>query len=204
MGTSEFDAIDVSGSGVGGVSMTSATGTTTLGDGDRNRPRPGDDRRQPAGVRAQQRRLGHRRRRRAGRRRATGGPAVDVTGTAGASLAFDEVSSTNSANDGVNIAGLGTGSFSAASGTIAGAAGIAFDLDGGSGAIDYAGTLGNGTGQAAEITSRTGGAVSLSGPIADNYDAGGGISVAEQHRRHDHVLRRDEGAQHRQRATRSR
>ena len=46
---------------------------------------------------------------------ATGGPAVDVTGTTVATLAFDAVSSTNSANDGINLDGLGTGTFSAAS-----------------------------------------------------------------------------------------
>ena len=32
MGTSEFDAITVTGSGTGGVSMTNTTGTTTFGD----------------------------------------------------------------------------------------------------------------------------------------------------------------------------
>ena len=44
---------------------------------------------------------------------ATGGPAVDVTGTSGATLAFDDVDSTNSANDGINLDGLGSGTFSA-------------------------------------------------------------------------------------------
>jgi VCBS repeat-containing protein len=109
---------------------------------------------------------------------ATGAPAVDVTGTSGATLAFDAVSSTNSANDGINLAGLGNGTFSAASGTISGAAGIAFDLDGGSGAITYPGALNNGSGSTAEITNRTGGAVTLSGNIADSADAGGGISLS--------------------------
>jgi hypothetical protein len=109
---------------------------------------------------------------------ATGGPAVDVTGTSGATLAFDAVNSTNSNGDGINLAGLGTGTFSAAGGTLAGAAGIAFDLDGGSGDVSYAGALNNGAGQTAEITGRSGGAVTLSGAIADTNDAGGGINLA--------------------------
>ena len=33
MGTSVFDAITVTGSGTGGVSLTNTTGTTTFGDG---------------------------------------------------------------------------------------------------------------------------------------------------------------------------
>ena len=67
---------------------------------------------------------------------ATGGPAVDVTGTTVSTLSFDAVSSTSSANDGINLDGLGTGTFSAANtDTITGAAGIAFDLNGGSGDV---------------------------------------------------------------------
>ncbi len=81
-------------------------------------------------------------------------------------------------NDGVNLAGLGAGTFSATSGSIAGAAGIAFDLDGGSGAVSYPGALNNGAGATAEITNRSGGAVALSGAIADTNDAGGGISLS--------------------------
>jgi VCBS repeat-containing protein len=109
---------------------------------------------------------------------ATGVPAVDVTGTSGATLAFDAVNSTNSASDGINLAGLGSGTFSASSGAISGAAGIAFDLDGGSGAITYAGAIDNGTGATAEITNRTGGGVTLSGNIADTSDAGGGVALS--------------------------
>ena len=176
LGTSTFDAITVTGSSTGGVSMTNTTGTTTFGDlaltttsgataafalsnaGTVSVPAAGT-----ANVSA------------------TGGPAVDVTGTTGATLAFDAVSSTNSTTDGINLAGLGTGTFTAASGTITGAAGIAFDLDGGSGAITYPGALNNGAGQTAEITGRSGGTVTLSGPITETSDADatrdGGIAV---------------------------
>ena len=173
LGTSVFDAITVTGSGSGGVSMTNTTGNTTFGDlaltttsgataafalsnaGTVSVPAAGT-----ANVNA------------------TGGPAVDVSGTTVSTLAFDAVSSTNSTNDGINLAGLGAGTFTATSGTITGAGGIAFDLDGGNGTVTYPGALNNGAGQTAEITGRSGGAVTLSGAIADTGDAGGGISLS--------------------------
>jgi hypothetical protein len=172
MGTSVFDTITVTGSGSGGVNLTNTTGTTTFGDlalttttgatpafllsnaGTVSVPAAGT-----ANVSA------------------TGGPAVDVTGTTVSTLAFDAVSSTNSANDGINLAGLGTGTFSATSGTIGGATGIAFDLDGGSGTVTYPGTITDGSGASAEITNRTGGTVTLSGSITDANDPGGGVTL---------------------------
>jgi Bacterial cadherin-like domain/Bacterial Ig domain/RTX calcium-binding nonapeptide repeat (4 copies) len=178
MGTGTFDSITVTGSANGGVSMINTTGTTTFGDlsltttsgtapafalsnaGTVSVPAAGT-----ANVSA------------------TGGPAVDVTGTSGATLAFDDVDSTNSANDGINLDGLGTGTFSAAStSTITGAAGIAFDLNGGSGDVTFPGTITNGQGSTAEITGRTGGTVTLSGPTTETGDAdatqeNGGIAV---------------------------
>lgn len=173
MGTSTFDAITVTGSGSGGVSLAGTTGTTTFGDlsltttsgataafalssaGTVSVPAAGT-----ANVSA------------------TGGPAVDVTGTSGATLGFDAVSSTGSAGDGINLAGLGTGTFTATSGAIGGAAGFAFDLDGGSGTVSYPGALNDGSGQTARITGRAGGVVTLNGAIADTSDAGGGISLS--------------------------
>ena len=133
----------MTGSGSGGVSMSSTTGTTTFGDGvgtdlaltttSGATPAFGLVERRHVTVAA------------AGTANvsATGGPAVDVTGTSGASLSFDDVDSSNSANDGVNLDGLGaTGTFSAdANSSIAGAAGIAFDVNGGSGAVDYNGAI---------------------------------------------------------------
>ncbi len=44
--------------------------------------------------------------------------------------------------------------------------------------MSYPGALNNGTGATAEITGRSGGAVTLSGAIADTNDAGGGISLS--------------------------
>jgi VCBS repeat-containing protein len=174
LGTSRFDAITVNGSANGGVSMTNTTGTTEFGDLSLTTALPGTA---PAFSLSN-----------AGtvsvpvagtaNVNANGGPAVDVTGTSGATLGFDAVSSTDSTTDGVNLAGLGTGTFSATSGAIGGAAGIAFDLDGGSGAVSYPGALNNGSGATAEVTGRSGGAVTLSGAIADTNDAGGGISLS--------------------------
>jgi hypothetical protein len=175
---SEFDDLTVTGSGAGGVSMANTTGTTIFGDG------AGTDlsltTTSGATPAFQLANAGTVSVPGAGTANisATGGPAVDVTGTSGATLAFDDVDSTNSANDGINIDGLGTGTFSAASGDITGAAGIAFDLNGGSGAVTYPGALGNGSGASAEITGRSGGSVSLSGNISDTGDAGGGIAVS--------------------------
>ena len=179
MGTSTFEEITVGGSGTGGVEMTNTTGSTTFGDGTGTdldltttsgstaafRVSSGGTISVPAAGTADV--------------DATGGPAIDVTSTTGATLNFDEVDSTNSASDGINLGGLGTGTFNAnASSAIGGAAGISFDLDDGSGAITFPGALNDGNGQAAEITGRDGGAVSLSGVIGDDNDAGGGILVS--------------------------
>jgi hypothetical protein len=107
---------------------------------------------------------------------ATGGSAIDVTNAA--TLAFDDVDSTNSDLDGINLVNFGTGTFTALSGDITEAAGIAFDLAGGSGTVTYPGNINDGTGASAEITGRTGGTVTLSGPINDSNDAGGRITVS--------------------------
>ena len=66
-------------------------------------------------------------------------------------------------------------------GTIAGAAGIAFDVNGGGvggGGVVYDGAINDGPGQSVEVTGRDGGGVTFSGNIADSGDAGGGIVVS--------------------------
>jgi hypothetical protein len=182
LGASTFDAITVTGSAVGGVSLTNITAgsSTTFGDGSGTdldltttsgadpafRVSFGAGITVPANVTS------------TANVRATGGPAVDVTSTSGAVLNFDDVDSTGSASDGINLADLGAGTFSASSGDIGGAAGISFDLHDGSGDITYPGNLNNGAGQTAEITGRDGGSVTLSGLVADTSDAGGGIVVS--------------------------
>jgi hypothetical protein len=106
-----------------------------------------------------------------------GGPAIDVTGTPGASLSFDDVDSANSASDGINLAGLGAGTFSAGPGstiTNVGAGGVAFDLDGGSGAVTYGGTITSDVGRLVRVTGTTGGVKDFNGAITDNGDGDGG------------------------------
>ncbi|WP_183092704.1 beta strand repeat-containing protein [Nocardioides stalactiti] len=107
---------------------------------------------------------------------ATAGPAVDVQ-SSDATLSFDYITSTNSTGDGINLDGLGAGTFTTTDGLISGAAGIAFDVNGGNGAITYPGIINNGTGDTVEVTGRTGGTVSFTGAVSDTNDAGGGINL---------------------------
>ena len=179
MNTSSFDAVVATNSASGGVAMTNTPGTTVFGDG------AGTDLSLTT-TSGSQAAFGltnagtvvvasagtdevH----------ATGGPAVDVVGTSGAQLEFDDVDSTNSSTDGINLDSLGAGTFSAATGDVTGAAGISFDLNGGSGSITYPGNLGDGSGTTAiDITGRSGGVISLSGSISDTNDAGGAVNVS--------------------------
>lgn len=173
LGTSVFDDITVTGSSSGGVLLSGTTGTTTFTDldlattsgaagafvldnaGTVGVPTSGD-----ADVTAQ------------------GGPAVDVTATV-ATLAFDDVTSTGSATSGITLTGLGTGSFSAVTGSISGAAGTAFVVAGASsGDVTFPGPIGDGAGNTASISGRTGGEVTLSGTLTDGPDAAGGIAVS--------------------------
>jgi hypothetical protein len=107
----------------------------------------------------------------------TGGAAVDIQSTGGP-VALDSASSTNSPGDGINLDSNGSGTFSAAAGSITGAAAIDVDINAGNGDVTYAGTLGNSTGATADITGRTGGSITLSGNINDTNDAGGGITMS--------------------------
>jgi hypothetical protein len=179
LGTSTFDTVSVSGSGNGGVSIVNAgTSTTTFGDLALTTSSGAVPALRLASAGAVTVPAAN-----TANVSATGGPAVDVTGTTVTgptvtTLAFDAVNSTDSTGDGINLAGLGAGTFSAAGGTLSGAAGIAFDLDGGSGTITYPGALNDGAGQTARIANRTNGAVTISGAIADTSDAGGGVLLS--------------------------
>jgi hypothetical protein len=174
LGTSTFDAITVTNSGNGGVSLTNTSGTTTFGalsltTSSGSAPAFGLSSAGTVTVSA------------AGTANvsATGGPAVDVTGTSGATLAFDDVDSTNSASDGVNIAGLGAGTFTANSAsTISNGATIDFDLDGGTGAVTYDGTISDDVGQLVRIANTTNGTKDFNGNITDGGDGdGSGIAL---------------------------
>ena len=106
----------------------------------------------------------------------TGGPAIDATGLAGGSdLVFDTITASGGAK-GVNLDGTGNWTFNAGAGSaISGATTAAFDVNGGSGAVTYAGSIANGTGEAADITARSGN-TTISGNITG---AGGtGVNVA--------------------------
>jgi Bacterial cadherin-like domain/Bacterial Ig domain len=174
---SVIDSLITTHSTLGGVSLINTTGTTQLGDGQATDLDLTTDSGAAAALF-----LGN-----AGsvsvpaggnsNLHATGGPAVDVGGTP-ANLALDDVDSTGSDTYGVNLDGLGTGTFSASSGDITGADTRAFRVSGGEGNISYAGTLGDGDGGSASVGQRSDGTVTLSGPIADGVDAGGGIAVS--------------------------
>ncbi len=173
LGTSTFDSVTTTGSSAGGVSMVGTGGsttfnglslTTTSGSTPAFRlSNAGSVTVSSAGT---------------ANVSATGGPAIDVSATPGPSLSFDSVSSAGSSGDAINLNGLGTGTFSATAGTLSGFTGTAFDLAGGSGAVLYAGSIGNGSGLTAHITGRTGATDTISGQVSDGAGAGGGILLA--------------------------
>ncbi|WP_206051759.1 Ig-like domain-containing protein [Nocardioides ferulae] len=173
LGTSVFDALTVTGSSSGAVSLVTTTGSTTFSNlalattsgataafalgnaGTVTVPASGT-----ANVTA------------------VGGPAIDVTGTAGATLGFDTVISTDSAHDGVNLSGLGSGTFSAGpSSAISNATEVDFDLDGGTGAVTYDGTITDDVGQLVRVANATGGTKDFNGTITDG-DNGSGQGIA--------------------------
>ena len=112
---------------------------------------------------------------------ATGGPALDIRNSNGSQFFFDSASSTNSAGDGINLDTNLTAPVVINAGAISGAAGIAFDVNGGGvggGGVVFDGAINDGSGQSVEVTGRDGGGVTFSGNIADSNDAGGGIVVS--------------------------
>ncbi len=171
LGASQFDRISVQGSVSGGIELVSTTGTPSfdeLGVHTSGGSAPAFRLQGAPGVTL----AGD------GYRdvQASGGPAVEVSASAGSTLAFNEAWSSGSTGRGIWLAGLGTGTFSASGGAIDGHTGTAFDVDGGSGNITYGGQIGDGTGSSVRVTARTGGTVTL-GSITDGSDAGGGVSV---------------------------
>jgi hypothetical protein len=176
---SRFDSIAVTNSGSGGVSLANNTGAATdLGDNSGADLDIVTTSGTEAGVKlssanARVQATGD------ANVSATGGPAIDVT-NGGGGMAFDNVSSSGSASDGINLVNYGGSNFSATGGTIGGQTGIGFDMDGGNGTISYPGTFANPAtgGKTARITGRTGGSVTFSGAIQDTTaGTGGGITV---------------------------
>ncbi|HEU5036360.1 MAG TPA: Ig-like domain-containing protein [Nocardioides sp.] len=172
---SVFDDITVTGSGSGGVSMTSTTGQTTfsaLSLTTTSGATPAFQLSNAGNVTVTGSGTAD--------ISATGGPAVDVTGTPGVTLDLDTVTSTGSAGDGVNLAGLGSGTFRADElSTVTDAAGIDFDLDGGSGAVLFGGTITDDLGRLVRVQNTTGGTKTFTGAVTDGGDGdGSGIALA--------------------------
>jgi hypothetical protein len=110
------------------------------------------------------------------------GRAIDLTNgpttqPGAPDVALDQVSSSGG-TVGINIDGIGAGTFSAAGGTLSGHSGAELDINGGTGNITYPGTINNGSGLSVQITGRSGGTVALAGNINDTNDAGGGIDMS--------------------------
>ena len=179
--TSRWNDITVTGSGTGAIRLSSVTGQPVLGDGSgtdlslqtTSGATPALDIASSNTVTVDS----------AGTDTisATGGPALDIRNSNGSQFFFDSASSTNSAGDGVNLDTNLTAPVVINGGTIAGAAGIAFDVNGGGvggGGVVYDGAINDGPGQSVEVTGRDGGGVTFSGNIADSADAGGGIVVS--------------------------
>ncbi len=103
---------------------------------------------------------------------AVGGAALDLE-NGHASASFTSLSSTGSTGNGVRLAGV-TGSVHADGGAIVGSAANGVRVQGGTADVELAGSISVTTGASVRITGRTGGTVTLSGPIAD---MGAGIVV---------------------------
>ena len=199
MGTSTFDAITVTGSGTGGVDLTDTTGTTDLRRRRRDRPRPDHHLRRRRGVPAEHGgtvtvpAARHRRTsaRPAGRRSTS-------PGRRGAGARFDDVDSTEQRDrrHQPRAASARAPSPPNRAARSRGAAGIGFDLDGGSGDVTFAGAVQqrhrpdrrdhrphrrHGRASAVRSTTRT-------TPAA--------ASRCRQHRRLDHLQQRHEDDQH--------
>jgi uncharacterized repeat protein (TIGR01451 family) len=103
---------------------------------------------------------------------ATGGPGVSLTQStmgdgSGGAMTFASVSSTNSTGAGIFVSGA-TGSFTASGGSVSGPSGIGVDVDAGTAAISYAGSVSkSSSGRLVRVQNRgTGaGAVTLSGNL---------------------------------------
>lgn len=110
---------------------------------------------------------------------ATGGPALDLTSTSlGSGATFSLVTSTNSTGKGINFDSV-TGAFTATGGTVSNPAGIGVDINAGSSNFSYSGGVtSTAANRLVEITSRTGGTVTLSGTLSGSGATHTGINVA--------------------------
>jgi Big-like domain-containing protein len=103
---------------------------------------------------------------------ATGGPAVDVS-NATINLPLQQITSTNSSTTGVSLDTVG-GTFSAgSSSSITSSTGTDFNINAGSAAVTYDGTITDTTGRLVSVTSTTGGTKSFTGAISDTSSGTG-------------------------------
>ncbi|MBK8965402.1 MAG: hypothetical protein IPM36_01740 [Lewinellaceae bacterium] len=103
----------------------------------------------------------------------TARPALDITNTSfGAGATFASITA-NGNTKGVNLDNV-SGALTINGGSITNSTSIAFDVNAGSGAVTYAGTINNAA-RAVEVTGRTGSTVTFSGNITNT---GTGINVA--------------------------
>jgi VCBS repeat-containing protein len=182
-GGSTFDDLTSTNSSTGGVLLSGTTGNVQLGDGSGTDLSLTTSSGAPPALQISNHTSGTASVPAAGTSNvnATGGPAVDVSGSTVSTLGLDAVSSTNSATNGINLDALGTGTFSASSGSISGATGTAFRVaNASSGTISYPGNLNttSGSGSTASISGRTAGTITLSGAINHSSGSGAGISIS--------------------------
>jgi hypothetical protein len=174
LGTSSIDAITVTASGVGAISLVNTTATAlALGDdsgADLNLTTTGGtafllNNATNVAVGTGGTDEVH----------ATSGPAIDITGAG--NFTFDDTDSTNSTTDGINLDNFGTGTFTTGSAsTISGPTGIGFDLNQGNANITYDGTISSsGSGRPVDVTNRGGGTVDFNGLITST---GLGVNLA--------------------------
>jgi hypothetical protein len=109
---------------------------------------------------------------------ATGAAAIDATGTTfGGGGSFANVSSANSTAEGVRLSNV-TGALTMSGGAISGSAGTAFSLAQGNSAVTYGGSISKtSAGRAVDVTARTGGTATFSGPVTAT-GASTGINVS--------------------------
>ncbi|WP_338089663.1 Ig-like domain-containing protein [Nocardioides lijunqiniae] len=174
MGTSHVDEVVVTGSGTGGVRMSSTTGSTVLGDGTgtdlslttTSGAEPALSLTNAGSVTVAADGTDN--------VSATGGPAVDVSGTTVVSLDLDDVDSTDSASDGISLTGNGVGSFTAnAQSVISNAAAVDVDLDGGSANVTFGGAITDDVGRLVRVQNASGGTKDFNGAISDGDNASG-------------------------------
>jgi hypothetical protein len=176
MGTSEFDDITVPSSATGGIDITNATGPVNLGDGIGNEislttsgaaaalslSNPGTVTLDAAGTDSAT--------------NSSGGPALNISNVAGTTLAFDTLSSSNSATNGVRIDNT-SGTISAGAGTIQNATGSTADISGNNAGdtvdFTYDGSVSDTTGTLVSIANQSGGVKDFNGSVN-----GGAISLS--------------------------